>query len=624
MKVPAEAPAKTKVYNNFKGVDFAHDPLLCDDDRSPYAVNLISDNGSQPEKRPGTRILQTMEQPINGLAQGIVNGNHVFIAHGGTKLYTYTESTKTEIKNGINNARSHIFFATHDNKSKCFILTGAEYLVFDGSTVQSVTDIATVPVILIDKKPTGGGTQLDYVNLIQPKRTEKFKGDGSTKIFQLASTEIDADTVICKETTSSGEVAKVEGTDFTVNRTSGQITFNVAPANASNVIAGVDNIVITYAKTVTGYADRVWKCRTMAFYGYGGDNRVFITRNPGYKAQDWWSELNDPTYFPDLNYAIVGTPNTAVVGYSKLGKNLIIAKEDNQQDTTIFSRSAEFDGTKASFPIVPGIAGKGAFSPYSFATLVDEPLFLSRTGIFAITSNVITAEKTLQNRSYYIDPRLTKEPNLDTATACEWNGYYIIAVNGHAYLLDSRQKSGEKQNPNGFVYECFYWENINATCFMVYNGELYWGDSGGNICKLNTDIADMTKYNDNGAAIKAEWQTKMDDDGLSQFTKTLHKKGFTVTTKPITRSSVKVSYKTSSMNEPELIKEVDTSIQSWLDVDFSEFTFNSNDNAQPVIIKKNVKKYQALQIIISNEEINQGMGLFQITKEYEIGNYVKR
>lgn len=621
MRVPAEPASKIKVYDNFKGVDFAHDPLLCDDNRSPNAVNLISDNGSQPEKRPGFRILQTMEQPINGIAHGTVNGNHVFIAHGGTKLYTFTPTSKTEIKTGVNNARSAIFFSKINDVSKCFILTGTEYLVYDGTAVKSVSEIATVPVILIDKKPSGGGTQLDYVNLIQPKRTEKFKGDGTTKLFQLAATSIDATTVVIKEITASGEVTKTEGTDFTVNRTSGQITFNTAPPKPA--VTGEDNIYITYAKTVTGYADRVQKCLTIAFFGYGGDNRVFITRNPDYKAQDWWSEINDPTYFPDLNYAIVGTTETAVIGYSKLGKNLVISKEDNQNNSTIFLRSAEFDGTNATFPITPGIAGKGAYSPYSFATLIDEPLFLSRTGIFAITSNVITAEKTLQNRSYYIDPSLTKEPNLDKATACEWNGYYIISVNGHAYLLDSRQKAYEKQNNAAFTYECFYWENINATCFMVYNGELYWGDSSGNICKLNTDIADMTRYNDNGVAIKAEWQTKMDDDGLSQLAKTLHKKGFTVTTKPITRSSVKVSYKTSGMDEPELIKDIDTSIQSWLDVDFSAFTFNSNDNAQPVVIKKKVKKYQALQIILSNEELNQGIGIFQITKEFEIGNYIK-
>lgn len=620
MRMPAAPAMKRTVYDKFRGVDFAHDAILCDRTRSPYAVNVVSDNGSQPEKRVGWRELCTLEQPINCVAQGIINGVHHIIAHGGTKLYKVENAgtTATVIKENIKNERSSIFFAQHQNVSKCFVLTGAEYLVYNGTAVQNVSEISTVPVILIDKKPAGGGTQLDYVNLIQPKREERFKGDGSTKIYQLAATNIDSTAVTVKEITAAGETTRA---DFTVDRASGKVTFTTAPPTPP--VTGEDNIYITYAKTVDGYANRVQKCRSTAFYGYGGDNRVFITRNPDMKAQDWWSEINDPTYFPDINYAIIGTTNTAVVGYSKLGETMLINKEDNQQDTTIFIRTAQFDGTKASFPVKPGVAGKGALSPYSFATLIDEPLFLSRTGIFAITSNVITAERTLQNRSFYIDPRLCKEPNLDKATACEWNGYYIIAINGNAYLLDSRQKAYEKENPNGFVYECFFWNNINATCFMVYNGELFLGSSDGKICKLNTDIVGIERYSDNGQPIKAVWSTKMDDDGEQQLRKSLSKKGFTITLKPNVRSSAKVEYKTSYDTIPNYITTVSTGIFEWSPLYFEGFTFVSNNNARTMVIKKKVKNYQALQLIFTNEKMNEGFGIFSITKEYQIGNYIK-
>lgn len=63
MKMPAAPPMKRTVYDNFRGVDFAHDAILCDRTRSPYAVNVVSDNGSQPEKRVGFRVLCTLEQP---------------------------------------------------------------------------------------------------------------------------------------------------------------------------------------------------------------------------------------------------------------------------------------------------------------------------------------------------------------------------------------------------------------------------------------------------------------------------------------------------------------------------------------------------------------------------------
>ena len=47
----------------------------------------------------------------------------------------------------------------------------------------------------------------------------------------------------------------------------------------------------------------------------------------------------------------------------------------------------------------------------------------------ATTSTNLLSEKTIKNRSYYIDSQLIKEGNLHNAVACEWNGYYVLAVN---------------------------------------------------------------------------------------------------------------------------------------------------------------------------------------------------
>ena len=60
----------------------------------------------------------------------------------------------------------------------------------------------------------------------------------------------------------------------------------------------------------------------------------------------------------------------------KLGRFLIIIKEDNQQDSTIFQRwgTLQSDGS-VLFQIEQGIAGTGAISKYCFANLIDEPLF---------------------------------------------------------------------------------------------------------------------------------------------------------------------------------------------------------------------------------------------------------
>ena len=240
-----------------------------------------------------------------------------------------------------------------------------------------------------------------------------------------------------------------------------------------------------------------------------------------------------------------------------------------------------------------------------------------------MTSNAVTYERTLQNRSFYVDAKLTKEPNLEQATAVIWDNYYLIAVNGNVYLLDSRQKSYARENPNGFAYECFYWENVNARCWMVYNGELYFGDDDGRFCKFNTDIQGMSKYNDNGEAITAIWTTKLDNDDMPEMLKTMQKKGCVITTKPFTRSSIQVGVLTPDYTNAKIVKYASLGILDLSDIDFEDFTFISNDNARTVVLRTKVKKYKALQFVLKNDKLNQGFGVFNITKNYIIANYVK-
>lgn len=612
---------ETTIYNKFKGVDFSVDSSLVDKERSPYAPNLIADIGGMPEKRLGWRTLHQLEQPINGLFFGEINGVDTFIAHGGTKLYVWNMLTFTEIKSGVSNSKSTAFFMKENNVGKIYILTGNDYLAYDGTTVTAVSNNAYVPTILISRSPAGGGTVYEPVNLLGVKRKESFLGDSTSLGYQLSSTGITTVDLV-QAMNSSGEfVTLTPTTDYTVNLTTGKVTFTAAHAP---LVAGQDNVVITYSKTVTGYADRIKKCTISTLYGLGGSNRVFLSGNPDYKAYDWYSEIFTPTYFPDTGYSIVGSDDTAIMGYQKLGKYLIIIKEDNQQDSTIFQRwgTLQDDGS-IIFTLEQGVAGTGAISKNCFANLIDEPLFLSRRGIMATTSTNILAERTVRNRSYYVDSQLIKEANLDDAVACEWNGYFVLAVNGRAYILDSRNKSYKDRSGSDFVYECYHWENIPAVCLLSVGGELYFGTATGKICKFNTDIEERTKFNDDNQAVTCYWSTKNDDDGASYLYKTMQKKGCTVTIKPYNRSSATVGAIIDG--DPEVSLKYHTmDVFDWDDIDFERFTFNTNFSPQDIYINKKIKKYKRLQFVIRNNGLSEGFGVFQIVKTYTVGNYAKK
>ena len=515
-KIP-DSPKKYKTeYSKFKGVDLSSNPTQVDSARGASGtVNLISDSGGFPEKRKGWRVLLNVEKPVNGLYRGIIKGKEYFLVHGGTRLYKWTENTLTELKSGLTNKQGTSFTLN----DKIYVLTGGEYLVFDGETAKDATADAYVPTTTIANKPTGGGTSFEDVNLLSAKRKNEFCADGSATVYQLDTTDVES----VAEVKVDGKVW--ESSKYTLDSKKGQVKFTTAPPKPS--ITGKDNVTITFVKTVEGYKDKIIKCTIAGIYGGKSQDRVFLSGNPDAQDTDWRCESNNPLYFSDLSYTKVGADGAAIVGYTAISDSQAIVKSDDRSETTIYFRGYSInDNTSAvQFPVRRATAAAGAVAKHAFAYLPEEPVFLSRTGVFALTSSNITALQVARNRSYYVDAALTKEDHLENACAVVWNGYYVLAVNGHAYVLDTNQNVAYKPQSYGdYVYECYYWNNFPAVRMMESRGNLYFGTSDGRICKLNTDIDTMQAYSDGGTlgedgkitgstAISAEWHTKADDDG---------------------------------------------------------------------------------------------------------------
>ena len=604
----------TTIYSKFKGVDKASDPTNIDNSRSPYAPNLISDSDGFPEKRPGWRTLHTVESPVNGMFFAMLKTQGYFIIHGGTKIYKWDGSSEpVSIKVGVKSGKSTGFVF----QDKFYILTGGEYLVFDGTTITDVSAAAYIPLILIGRKPSGGGTTYESVNLLQKKRKVGFLPDGTSTVYQLPSTGIDS----VDEVVIGGQAT----TAYTADLAKGTVTFTTAPKKPEDDggVAGQDWVHITYSVTTAGYADRIKKCTISTTYGYGNTDRVVVSGNPDYRNTDWMSGFNDPTYFPDLGYSNVGVSSTAIMGYARVGEYLAIIKEDNDQDNTVFFRSASLSGTDVVFPMKQAIVGIGMVAKGTVATVDDEPLFLSRAGVHAITSNNLTAERTVQNRSWFVDNVLKEEPYIQNAVATSWNNQYILCVNGNAYVLDGNQDKSYKDKTNGdFIYECYTWTNIPAVCLLATGEDLYFGTADGKVCRFNTDIATVEKYNDDGAAIDAQWATKADDDGDFMRYKTMIKQGCGVQIKPYLRSSVDVIVRTES-DFGNLMLSANTGIFSWEYIDFDTFTFSTVDTPCVIPFGFRVKKYITLQVIVRNNKADEGFGILGIIKRYVVMGYVK-
>jgi hypothetical protein len=611
--------AYEKQYRGFRGIDLSTGVTEIEKGRSPYAPNMIADMAGFPEKRPGYKSIvgAPFESRINGIHPFSKSGEFL-IVHAGTKLYSGPVAetyVPTEIYSGAANAFSESFVMNE----KLYILDGQNILRFDGTTVETIESVAYVPTTTIAAPPEGGGEKYESINLLSGKRINKFLGTSTAKDFFL-----DAESI-----TSVDKVEKMNGsggwddvTAYTVDLAAGKVSFTNAPGVSP--VDGEDNVRITFSKVVAGYADMIKKCTIAAFYGIAGDNRIFISGNADYPNRDWQSGLQNPEYFPDDGYSVVGSENSAIMGYIKQYDALVIVKEESDQDATLYVRTAVIadDGAKITYPLKQGLAGVGAVSKRTFGMLSDDPLFLSGKGVFGIESVNVKSDKTTQLRSYYINSALIKEPVLDQAFSASWGRFYCLFLSGKVYVADGQQANSNKTGSHG--YEWYHWTGIPAVCARTWGGDLYFGTAGGDLCKFTTyEKYGLMAYSDNGAPYVCRWSTKMDDMDDFMRHKTLLRRGTGILAKPYASTSGKIYFATERETE-RLVKEFSAlDIFDFDRIDFAKFSFTSSNNPRVVAVNKRLRNTQLLQIIVENAEANQGFGVYGIQIRYVYAKDVK-
>ena len=671
----------TKKYEKFRGVDFSRDASMVDDAHSPDAKNLISDTDGFPEKRLGWRTVQTLGERVNGIFSFGAEEEQCMIIHAGTSIYKLCDGELTELIGGIANSRSQGKYF----KGKLCILTGEEYLVFDGEKCVRAGEFEDMyaPITLMsrDALPLNGtnpftgsvfkawsdegvfedssGNAMNAgkvpenaaVNLISGKRKNTFCMKSATlSLFVLDSLIEKKSRITMKCITTghtifsvvydpeagyvrygeaSGKAAGIN-TDLVntwrIGSNSGYYTLqidnevernatylvcsiNTAKLNGYSYTAGVDNFSIEFTHEIEGYADRIGKCTVMDVF----ENRLFFSGNPDYPNVDWCSGVNDPLYIPDISYTEIGMDSSRIMGYLRTGSEQAILKSDGD-DATIYMRSySTLSDGKVIFPIKHGTSGLGAIAQRAICTFLDDPLYLTRNGVYGIGMQDISNERALNIRSTRINKRILAEEGLSDAVMCEWNGYLILCINGNAYVADAAQKQYPRNATNTFEYEWYYWTNIPATALYEDDGELYFGTEDGRLCKFNTDLDTESgeAYSDDGKAIVAEWATNLSSDGNFMQEKTLAKTGSGVMLKSNPNSAVTVLIRTDRGTEQRIA--VKTGIH------------RENKSMRYCVVPFNsrIKKYGAIQIVCRNDRVNNSFGVGGIIRRFFYGKIKK-
>lgn len=610
----------TRLYSNLAGCDFTNDPAKVALNRSPNCINMYKNyadtQGNCVQTRPGFKNLFnfTVEEDgiltylkINGMFLYQINNVKKLIVHAGKYLFLWDYPNGSQYKkiyNQMNNIRSsYVIF-----DDKLYINDGLNYLVYDGTSIKNVSEDAFIPTTTMSRKPIGGGTIYQAVNVLTPRRKNSFCADGTSKEYYLDVKLIDED-----EVKVYVNDVQVNSTEFTVNRVNGCITFNTAPEKP--LTEGQDNVVIEFSKAGTDYDTRIPKCtKNIAF-----DNRIFFTGNSQYKNAIFHCELNNPAYISDLAYYQDGTSDSAIKSFT-IGNNLLwVFKEPSQQNDTIFYHSPVIDSEYGKvYPSKQGNISTGCIS--ECINFNDDIVFISPLGLEGMIGN-IDQEQLISHRSSLIDGKFINENNFEDVQMVEWKGYLICLVNGNYYLADSRQKY---QGVNGYEYEWYFWKHTsqeflnyfgNPVCLLSVNEELIIGTDVGYILALDESIDKDYNFN-----IYSCWQTPFDIFGDTNNLKTTNKRGGVAKIKTIPNGKIKVSVQTNRKPE-KFIKEYSATGFDFSNINFSNFAFTTKDMSY-IVYKIKMKKFIDLTLKFYSED--RPFGLYDSTLEVFQGSYVKR
>lgn len=478
----------TRVYSNFRGVDFRGEEINIR--RSPDSLNVWRDYKeiSSIRTRPGMELNMIFGEPV----YGVFFYKGIMLVHSGNNLYKVENGNKTVLFSGVQEVTSNSFIY----ENVWYFKDGKHYLQYDGATIKDVEGY--VPTTSIARKPSGGGTKYEDVNMLSDRRINTFLADGSSKEFYLDAMNIDED---------FKPVVKVEDkvvTNYSVDFKKGMIHFY--DVISEPLTDGQDNVSVEFKKTIPGYRESILNCTLLQVF----DNRVFFSGNQDYPNVVWHCSLNDPSYVSDLDYYREGMDTAQVKGMVAGNNALWVFREPSDANTNVFYHTPTLDDEygkiypSAHSSITIGCVGKAI-------NFNDDIVFFSERGMEGISGDV-TTEQVAAHRSSLVDRKLIAEADYRNMILEEWEGYLLVFIGDKVYLADSRTAF---TNENHIEYDWFYWQ-LEKKVFSarVHNGILYLGTDDG-VYTLTDQTSDVESY----------WTTPKDKFKYPHKLKTTNKRG---------------------------------------------------------------------------------------------------
>lgn len=559
------------------------------------------------QKRPGTRALLTVAdgKPIEAVWTGLVQGEERVMAICDGKLYSLWSGEEWEsVEIGsVGQTDRPFLFGFSD---KLYLLTGYEYMVYDGSTLGPV--VGYVPLVAIAMTPAGGGDLLEQVNKLSAKRRAWFSPDGTAVTFQLPEKNIDS--VLAVRKTSDNSAV----TGWTADTTAGTVTFGAAPE------AGTSTIEIEW-QAANDFRSEVTAMHFAETYNGSQDTRVFLYGDGSNEAL--YSDVNhdgqpDASYFPDQNEVRVGVENTPITGMIRHYGTLAVYKTDGAYSINYGSIMLANGNETAAFYVTPVNRSIGNEAPGQVQLVLNSPVTLYGQDVYEwrnssyYTSNLTRDERQARRMSDRVFATLHK---FDTKHCICFDDNY----NQEYYIVDTAKKQALIW---GYATDAWYvYTDFKMYRPFAFRNELYYGGEDGSLYHVSTAYEyDGSPDSQELSPVDCYWESGAMSFG--QDYKRKYSAMLWIGIKPEGHASIDVTVATdrsTSLAE----KNVSYQLFDFENVDFSDFTFDTNNRPRMKRLKIKAKKFVFYKLIMKTKSNNTGVTVTSADMRVRFTGYAK-
>lgn len=294
---------------------------------------------------------------------------------------------------------------------------GAAPVFLEGASLTSHALQPYLPVIATATPHTGGGTDLEPLNLLTQGYRQRFSCSGTARTFVTRTTK----------PFGYGMRLYINGEEIPSNHATYPWSFagnTLTITSANNPPAGTNNTEIWMYKLGDGCdeATAISRCTGSVIYGGAADVRAWVygdSQNPG---RLYFSGINeygvpDDTYWPATSYVDIPDPVTDAI---RLYDRLIVFSSTRAFYATYSPFTDASGNIVPDYPILPLSDAVGQQAPRQTLLIKNSPITIGEDGIYRWTSTNVRDERNAVRISDRVWKSFGERYSTSQIKAIEW------------------------------------------------------------------------------------------------------------------------------------------------------------------------------------------------------------